>query len=260
MTSRNAIVNGTIDTLGSTVSLGFWDPGDVLTVTGYQRDANYGLAKGAVRVSQELAIGIATGAAAKSAGTVGTVAFGFDMAGNVAGAGRGAVDAYNCGLNWQNGIEIVGGAVGLGGGVLGRFDDQVGDALGRFRDDIGKLFKYDPADPHRRAGFVAIGASKPQQTARFIADDAGNVVDTLATPPGRYLQPDGSATDILQQVPHPGLNPFARRTHTHPAIVNRNPLNPAQGSTRLGDPRHVSTEDILNIMNGNAKRSKPKGR
>ncbi|MDX2147682.1 MAG: RHS repeat-associated core domain-containing protein [Planctomycetota bacterium] len=95
---------------------------------------------------------------------------------------------------------------------------------------------------------------------RFIADDAGNLVDMLATPPGRYMQPDRSATDILQQASHGGLDPFTARTHTHPAIVNQNPLNPAQGSTRLGDPRPVTTQEILNIMDGTAVPSEPRGR
>jgi hypothetical protein len=103
-------------------------------------------------------------------------------------------------------------------------------------------------------------SSVPTTAARFIADSVGNIVDTHATPPGRYIQPNRSATDILQRAEHPGLDPFVARTHTHPAIVNQRPGNTSQGSTRLGEPRPVTTEEVLNIINGRATPSKPKGR
>ena len=100
-------------------------------------------------------------------------------------------------------------------------------------------------------------AAKP----RFIAGThADEVVDTLATPPGRYIQPDRSATDILQGVKHPGLDDFTARTHTHPARIDINPNDPSRRSTTLGDPRAVTTQEILHIMNGTASMGRPKGR
>jgi RHS repeat-associated protein len=104
------------------------------------------------------------------------------------------------------------------------------------------------------------GGAGGRRGPRFVADDMGNVVDTQATPPGRYIQPDRSATDILQQAEHPGLDPFTSRTHTHPAEVHINPRNPAQGATRLGDPRPVTTDEVKNIKEGKAKPSRRRGR
>jgi hypothetical protein len=105
------------------------------------------------------------------------------------------------------------------------------------------------------------GGSCGPGSARFVADDRGNIVDTRATPPGRYVQPDGSATDILQKASHPGLSPFDSRTHTHQASVNQNPANPSQGSTRWSKhPQPVSTDEVLNIVNGIATPSTPRGR
>lgn len=86
------------------------------------------------------------------------------------------------------------------------------------------------------------------------------LIDVQATPRGRHIQPDGSATDILQERPHKGLDPFTQATHTHEAVVNVNPNDPNRKSVGLGDIRPVSSEDVINIMEGKAKRSRPKGR
>jgi hypothetical protein len=133
--------------------------------------------------------------------------------------------------------------------------------------DTAALFiPYLPAGSTKLARQVAKAADdcppvgSTRSGARFVADDTGRVVDTMATPPGRYIQPDGSATDILQQASHPGLDPFTARTHTHPATVHRNPSNPSHGSTILGEPRQVTSEEIANIMDGTAKRGRSRGR
>jgi RHS repeat-associated protein len=95
---------------------------------------------------------------------------------------------------------------------------------------------------------------------RFIADEAGNIVDTHATPPGRYIQPDKSATDILQDASHPGLDDFTSRTHTHDATVHVNPNDPTKGTTKLSEhPRSVTTEEVKNIMDGTATKSTSRG-
>jgi hypothetical protein len=99
------------------------------------------------------------------------------------------------------------------------------------------------------------------KTPELRLNDAGNIVDTAATPPGPYIQPDRSATDILQKAEHPGTDPFTARTHTHQAVVTVNPNDPTKGSTKLADdPRPVTTEEVLNIMDGTATPSRPKGR
>jgi RHS repeat-associated protein len=103
-------------------------------------------------------------------------------------------------------------------------------------------------------------AKPSKQKPRFIGDDKGNIVDTNATPPGSYTQPDRSRTDILQDRPHRGLDPFTARTHTHPATVHQNPQDPSRGSTNLGDPRPVTTDEVRNIMNSTATSSRSKGR
>jgi RHS repeat-associated protein len=97
--------------------------------------------------------------------------------------------------------------------------------------------------------------------ARFIAGTrADEIVDTLATPPGRYIQPDRSATDILQQTSHPGLDDFTSRTHTHPARIDVNPSDPSRARTTLLDPRPITFQEIMNIINGTAVPSAPRGR
>ena len=110
-------------------------------------------------------------------------------------------------------------------------------------------------------GQKALPPAPAPRGSRFIADEKGRIVDKHATPPGRYVQPDRSATDILQDAPHPDLDPFTSRTHTHQATIHVNPKNPAQGTTTLEKhPRPVSTQDVLNIINGTAVRGTPKGR
>lgn len=95
---------------------------------------------------------------------------------------------------------------------------------------------------------------------RFIADDAGNIVDTHATPLGRYIQPDKSATDILQDASHPGLDDFTSRTHTHKATVHVNPKDPTKGTTKLSKhPDPVTADEVKNIMDGTATRSESRG-
>jgi len=145
-------------------------------------------------------------------------------------------------------------AKAAGSNIAGRKPDEAGNPI-------------DPLD----AALACVGRGKskagkgtntvsPNKKPRFIADDKGNVVDTHATPPGRYTQPDGSQTHILQRAEHPDLDPFTARTHTHPMIVHQNPLNPSKGSSKLGDPRPVTPDEVSNIRNDTATPSRPRGR
>ncbi|MDR2116071.1 MAG: HINT domain-containing protein, partial [Planctomycetaceae bacterium] len=89
---------------------------------------------------------------------------------------------------------------------------------------------------------------------RFIVDSKGNIVDTVATPPGSYKQPNGGRTDILQRENHGvGLS------HTHQPIVNRKSETGEIFINGLNHGSPVSPEDVKNIMNGIAKRTR-KGR
>ena len=148
-----------------------------------------------------------------------------------------------------NGLLTAVGAKQMGGGGKAP-DAPKADPLG------GKSAQTTNAEAQQIAA-----KTTGQPKTRFIADEHGNVVDLQATPPGRYIQPDRSATDILQNAEHPTGNPFTDRVHTHDAIVHQNPKDSTKGSTKLSDnPRPVSSQDIFNIMDGPAKPSKPKGR
>ena len=92
------------------------------------------------------------------------------------------------------------------------FDPEVGrwvspDPLGV--DGSRNLYAFDGApslvvDPWGLTTTSAQGGGHPAPApaARFIAQPDGTVVDTQATPPGSYTQPNGGRTDILQQDDH----------------------------------------------------------
>ena len=116
-TAGKAFVNGAADTGAGFVSLGFWDPDDVLAVDPLT-DLGYGASRGIFGVVQEVGLGFATagvGTALKGAGytraAAGAVGFGF--ATDAVGFGRGSTDIYQNGLSWANGAETVGSAFGL---------------------------------------------------------------------------------------------------------------------------------------------------
>jgi hypothetical protein len=91
---------------------------------------------------------------------------------------------------------------------------------------------------------------------RFVGQPDGQVVDTEATPPGSYDQPNGGRTDILQNEDH-----GAGQSHTHDPILNRDPVTGRiflNGRQQPG--RTISSEDIDNIRTGAAPRSRRKGR
>lgn len=93
-------------------------------------------------------------------------------------------------------------------------------------------------------------AKNPKPKARFIGDSNGDVVDTEATPPGSYLQPDKSRTDILQRRKHKGVG----QSHTHPGSVHISPVDETKGSVNLGRPRAVTAEEVNNIKQGIAEK------
>jgi RHS repeat-associated protein len=99
--------------------------------------------------------------------------------------------------------------------------------------------------------------SPPKQEPRFIYDESnGEMVDTHATPRGRYKQPNGDLTDVLQRDDH-----GAGRSHTHEVDVHRNPKDPTKGTTVKSDRTHqVTYEEAKNIETGKAPPAKKKGR
>jgi len=118
--SAKGIVNGLSSAVVSTATLGFVDNVQVWNPNAYQGDA-YSLAYGFSRVSGELGVGLAVGGIAKGGGSIAKAGVWlFDAAGNTIGAGRGVLNASECGLNWQNGVQIAGGAMGLAGNMAMR--------------------------------------------------------------------------------------------------------------------------------------------
>jgi len=55
-----ALVNSTGKTLGSTISLGQWEPGDIIEVTDYDRHYGYETSAGFARVGGEILVGLGT--------------------------------------------------------------------------------------------------------------------------------------------------------------------------------------------------------
>ena len=95
---------------------------------------------------------------------------------------------------------------------------------------------------------------------RFIGTPDGKIIDTQATPPGRYRQPEqptnksttttAGDTDILIHDDH-----GAGVTHTHEIVVNRHPNDPSIGNTKkTGKTHDVTYDEVRNIENGTAKK------
>ena len=105
------------------------------------------------------------------------------------------------------------------------------------------------------AGQPITPPGSPRKT-RFVVEPNGTAVDTDATPRGRYRQPNGDLTDILQKEDH-----GAGHSHTHEVEVHRNPKDPSKGVTKKTDRKHpVTKEEVDNIKDGNAPKTPPKGR
>ena len=107
-------------------------------------------------------------------------------------------------------------------------------------------------------GKAANAAGDASGQARFVVEPNGTAVDTAATPAGRYQQPDGSLTDVLQKNDH-----GSGHSHTHEVRVDQNPQDPSKGSTRTtGETHPVTYDEAKNIESGEAKPvdSKPKRR
>lgn len=164
----------------------------------------------------------------------------FDM-GRSAFSGQGV-----SGTQWLALGADVGGAMipfASGGGLAVRAASKADNA-------IALLKAGDKAADAGRAADVGQGA-------RFIVEPNGTVADTLATPPGRYRQPDtGHMTDVLQKADH-----GHGHSHTHEMAVHRNPKDPSKGSTRkTGVTRPVSADEARNIQTGAAEKLPPRGR
>ena len=102
----------------------------------------------------------------------------------------------------------------------------------------------------------ALSRTQDADGSRFAVEPNGTVVDTNRTPAGRYRQPNGDLTDVLQKNDH-----GAGHSHTHEVDVNRNPEDPSKGSTRKSKRTHdVTDAEAQNIEDGTAKRLPAKQR
>ena len=97
-----------------------------------------------------------------------------------------------------------------------------------------------------------------KNSARFVGDTDGKIIDTESTPAGSYAHPDGSRTDILQKKSH-----FDKKTqtdlgttHTHEPYSNTLPdgsVKTGASNKRVHKPTH---EEVERIKSGEAKRVK----
>ncbi|NMC69597.1 MAG: hypothetical protein GYA57_05950 [Myxococcales bacterium] len=172
-------------------------------------------------------------------------------------------------------------ALGLEGPAAGTFSGLAAGAAGGAAASVtSQLGTTGEIDPEELAFSTTVGAATgaiggslqcrdPSPADAFRAPPASpgtarrpyeppSITGTASA--GRYRQPDGSMTDVLQRAEHPGLGPFDSRTHTHPASVHVNPADPTRGSTTLGDPRSVTGEEVQAVTDGSATRVGPRGR
>jgi hypothetical protein len=109
--------NAAIDTGWGVVTFGFGKPWEVFDTSGEGYATSYAFA----RVGFEMLAGLGLGAVASAPGKLGKIAFAADMAGNGTAVVRGGYGVARDGeLNFSNGADLVGGALGIGGGVLGK--------------------------------------------------------------------------------------------------------------------------------------------
>jgi hypothetical protein len=144
-TGSKAIVNATASGVVQVGTIGYVNNVEVwarnASDTGY--DGSYM----AANVGVQSLMGVGTGALG-AAGRVGKVVNAMNFASDAAGVGRGVVDMTQNGLTWQNGLQVVGGGLGVAGGAKAfkqTATEVVGD-LSRYR------VTYDPS-------FVGMGVS-----------------------------------------------------------------------------------------------------
>ncbi len=147
-TGAKAVVNSSVDTVASTVTLGQYDPPDVWQVDP-NTDLYYAQSRFFADIATNAASAAATGGLSGSAGRLGQVARiadKMDTVGNVINGVKGAVDASENGLNWQNGAQIAVGMIGAAqvGSQLSKsetFQRLMVDEVGAFghRDTISAL-------------------------------------------------------------------------------------------------------------------------
>lgn len=139
------------------------------------------------------------------------------------------------------GIAIANGEYG----VANQISQELGGAAVAAAESTIGLISFVPGTTQilraQRIAKVTKGATKGDNIfgeARFVADSKGNIVDLQSTPKGRYTQPGGEKTDILQKHEHPGYG----FSHTHIPGSKTTPKK----------IRSVSTEDVKNITSGKA--------
>jgi RHS repeat-associated protein len=192
-TGGKAVGNAT----ASSLSLGFYD--GPFGVTQQDIYNGYNTSRLIAGLSTELLVGVGTGGLSRY-GAAGKAALAFDTGSNVLNVGRGVNDAYNNGLGVGNGVQIVGGAFGLGGNVAAG-----GRALQEIASDASRLrVSFDPST--LSAG--GLGGVKVHLNSNIAVGNFGVydllVDDTLykvgKADLGRVTQSTGLPTRVHQQV------------------------------------------------------------
>ncbi|MCL2624810.1 MAG: hypothetical protein FWD31_14195, partial [Planctomycetaceae bacterium] len=119
-TGLKANVNGAAGAAASMATLGFVDQMEVWGVTDWDRSVGYDTAVGFAQAGYTILGGVATGGLACGGGKIAQAAKIYDLAGNIVGVGRGSADIYEDGLNFQNGVQVLGSSLGIAGNALSK--------------------------------------------------------------------------------------------------------------------------------------------
>jgi hypothetical protein len=112
--------NGTTSAVVSTATLGFKTIDGPFELNEFDLANGAGISQAIAEVSSNVLVGVGSGGLACSGklGQVGSQAVRYwDAAGNVVTTSRGVAGAYTNGLNLENGVQIVGGGLGLVGNL-----------------------------------------------------------------------------------------------------------------------------------------------
>jgi RHS repeat-associated protein len=279
-TGARALTNGLASAGWSTVTLGFGGPVQLTDVDDFDREYGYDAIAGVTQVVGEIGIGFATGglaAAAKGGRAVNLAsraAFGFDAAGNAAGVGRGVHNVVQTGeVNWQNGIQIVGGLAGLGGnyGAVVRNADALSNGGSKFanltsaeRQALITQKVQEQALRRIEAQRIANGGSAyghlpdPKSVGPgkdFTSAQRANIYDANRQMHGGVLRSDldGSALHVdrpgnrLPSIPNQGgvtPSPF------QPAIDHIRPRNPLDPTLPRGTNSYSNAQVLSRTQNG----------
>jgi RHS repeat-associated protein len=126
-TGNKALINAGADAIGSTISLGFWDPPDLVTVTQADIHGGYGFAKGSAGIGINILIGVASGGAGCILSRGGTIARaggyiikGMDLASDAVTIAKTIKDIQENEMNWSNGAQLAASVLGMGANLLSK--------------------------------------------------------------------------------------------------------------------------------------------